>query len=102
MATMSFFIKDIAFSRLLLPLSVAASGALLAFFRLSARPPAERTDERVLVGGRQAEHERRTRVLADHASGQIGRDTAELQSRGQPVCRLVLGNEKAGVTPGID
>src|SRR5690625_8448 len=71
MATMSFFIKDIAFSRLLLPLSVAASGALLAFFRLSARPPAERTNERVLLVGSQSEHERLTRMLANQPSGLI-------------------------------
>ena len=71
MATMSFFIKDIAFSRLLLPLSVGASGALLAFFRLSARPPAERTNERVLLVGSQSEHERLTRMLANQPSGLI-------------------------------
>ena len=71
MATASFFIKDIAFSRLLLPLSVVASGALLALFRLSTRPPAERSNERILLVGSEKEHERLRRMLANQPSGLI-------------------------------
>ncbi len=66
MAAVSFFVKDIAYSRLLLLMSFAASGAAVSLVRLSMRRPRANGDCRVLLVGGSEEAERLQRMLAYH------------------------------------
>lgn len=68
MAAVSFFFRDIAYSRLLLLASFAASGAAVSLVRLSLRRPRSNGDCRVLLIGTGEEARRLRRMLASHPS----------------------------------
>lgn len=68
MAAISFFFKDIAYSRLLLLTSFAASGVAVSMLRLSMRRARANGDCRVLMVGGSEQADRLERMLATHPS----------------------------------
>ncbi|MFW5972537.1 MAG: glycosyl transferase family 2, partial [Bacteroidota bacterium] len=68
LAALSFFIKDIAYSRLLLLTSFLSSGVMLSAVRLSIRNPRSNGDCRVLLVGDAQETSRLEHLLAGQPS----------------------------------
>lgn len=68
MAALSFFVKDIAYSRLLLLSSFFASGTAVSLLRLTMRRPRSNGDCRVLLVGASEEAGRLRRMLSSHPS----------------------------------